>query len=267
MFYMREEIEGKLRVLQIEAKETRKRKGLFLLIAITIIALCILALFYYPQFGLLFIVAVVGGIFVLDGMNTLFHPLKEEFQAFQNFAHAIELLEKSKDEVVYEEVYRRIKTAYEILKQIDLSELGWYDWSNDVFEQFLDNLKLIILPAVAEGSIKTEHLEDIALALYETDPATLNAVNDKIESEFTYIKKLAGERKITTFGRKVKQSIIGKVLLSLAFGYFFILTASLIYVVLTQQDFMTFARERPDILLTGGLLASGITSVTIWKIR
>lgn len=34
---------------------------------------------------------------------------------------------------------------------------------------------------------------------------------------------------------------------------------SLIYVLATQQDFMVFAKDRPDVVLIGGLVASGIT--------
>jgi hypothetical protein len=229
-----------------------------------IIALCILVPLYYPQFGILIIVALIGGIYVLDGIGALYQPLKPEFHAFQKFARAIGILEKSKEDIAYEEAFRCLNKAHQTLKSVELNELGWYDWSNEVYKQFLDNLKLIILPAVVEGPIKIEHLEDIALALYVTDPIILNTINDKVESEPTYKKRVARERKIVSFVKKFRESTYGRILGSLVLGYGLVLLISLIYVIGTQQDFMVFARENPEIIVLGGLATSGIVG---WKIK
>lgn len=260
---MRAKIKEGRGALHLEAKKARKKKALRLFIAIAIIVLCIWVVLSYPQTGILIFVAIIGGIYVLDAINILYQPLKSEFYAFQKIVEAIEILEESKEDIFYEEAFRCINKAYKILKSIELKEeFGLYDWSNEVFRAFLDNLKLIVLPAITEGSIISEHLEDIALAIYETDPILLNSVNGKIEGEKSYPKGEAGERKIVSFAKKFQENQYGKILISLGFGFGLVLIISLIYVMATQQDFIVFARGNPETIILGGL---GISGIAVWK--
>ena len=268
---MRKEIEEKLTILQIEVKDIRRKTARNVGIVLGIIAVFYI-LYYYSQLTAIFVINVLiilfGGIYIVFyAIPTLYNPLTPEENAFKKIVRAIEILEKSKESIAYKEAHRCLNKAYKILKNIELNDIEWYDETNQILERFFNNLKLIVLPAVVDSYIQMGHLEEIALAVYEADPDKIKAVNERLELEPNYKKSIVREREITTFMRKVKESMIGKVLFSLAFGYGIILTACLIYVVLTQQDFMTFARERPEIVITGGLLASGITSVTIWKIR
>ena len=51
----------------------------------------------------------------------------------------------------------------------------------------------------------------------------------------------------------------GGVIISLCLGYVLILVLSVVYVFATQQNFVVFARGNPDVIIIGGLIASGIT--------
>lgn len=261
---MRAEIKANIATLQLEAKEVRRKKAYRLLIVIASIALSIWFILNYPQFGILIFVPIFGALYIIDAIDTLYHPLKSEFQAFQKIADAIITLEKSKEDIFYEEAYRCVNKAYKILKSIELKEeFGLYDWSNEVFRKFLENLDIIILPAIKQGAIIPEHLESIALAIYETDTKMLELVNSKIEGETSYTRGKPSDRQIVSYVKKIQENKYGKIVISLALGYGLVLTISLIYVVLTQQDFAVFSIENPEIIILGGLAASGVTILKI----
>lgn len=268
---MRKEIESKLKVIQIEAKEARKKKLKHILIIVILDVVLFLIPYYYPQFGFIWVIFVIiflfGGIYVLVAIGTWYQPLKQEFYAFQKIARAIEILEKSKEPIAYEEAYRCLKKAY---KNLDFEIEGlsaWYAKINETLERFHENLQLIVLPATANFKINIGHLEEFALALVSMDSKKIEAVNEMLESTPNYEKIKPPPRKMEKLVKTFRESKIRNILYSLVFGYGLILIACLIYVVFTQQDFMTFARERPEIVIGYGLLASGITSLTIWKIR
>jgi hypothetical protein len=262
---MRAEIKAKVASLQLEAKEVRKENTYCFFVTIAIITLCIWIVLNYPQYGILILVPLFGGIYILELISSLHQPLESEFYAFQKIAKAIETLENSKEDIFYKEAYRCVNKAYKILKSIELkNNFGLYDWSNEVFKKFLNNLRLIVLPAIDKKTIKIEHLEEIAIAIYETDTMLLNSINKKIEKEPDYKESIIRIGEKISVIKKLKESKYGRVLSSLFFGYGLVLVISLIYVFGTQQDFTIFARENPEILVLGGLAASGIA---VWKIK
>jgi len=268
---MRKEIESKLKVIQIEAKEVRKEKLRRILIIVILDIVLFLVPYYYPQFGFIWVIFVIvflfGGIYMLDLVDELYQPLKQEFRAFTKIVRAIEILEKSKEPIAYEEAYRCLKKAYEIL-DFEITGLSeWYTKINETLERLRENLQLIVLPATANSKINVGHLEEFALALVSMDSKKIEAVNEILELAPNYEKIKPPPRKMEQFVKTFRESKVRNILYSLVFGYGFILIVCLIYVFFTQQDFMIFARERPEIVITGGLLASGITSVTIWKIK
>jgi len=122
-------------------------------------------------------------------------------------------------------------------------------------------LKLIVLPTVKDGAIKPEHLEDIALAVYETDTKMLEIVNEKIEKETSYTKKESDESEIVTLVKRFQENKYGNILFSLLLGYGLVLATSLIYVVLTQQDFIVFSKENPEIIILGGACGFGCNRI------
>ena len=268
---MRKEIEEKLAILKIEVKEARKKKLKHILIIVILDVVLFLIPYYYPQFGFIwvifFVVFLFGGIVVLGSIFLLYQPLKQEFYAFQKIARAIEVLEKSKEPIAYEEALRCLKKANKIL-DFKIERLpAWYAKINETLERFRENLQLIVLPATANFKINIGDLEEFALALVSMDTKKIEAVNEMLELAPNYEKIKPLPRKMEKLVKTFQESKIKNILYSLIFGYGFILMACLIYVVFTQQDFMTFARERPEIVIGYGLLASGITSLTIWKIR
>jgi len=265
---MRKEIEKRLLGLQIEAREARRKHTRNILIIVILAIVFYVFWYYYPQLYFLRVVlvftVVLGGIGVFGSILLLLQPLAEEFHAFQKIARAIQILEKSQEEIAYEEAYRCLKHAYKTLKGIKLDSLVWYKEANENLEGFLENLELIVLPAISTSNIKTEHLEEIALAVISEKPLKIEEVNKTLESESSYEKQKPPPRKMEIFSRKFRESIIGKALISLALGYGLILIICVIYVVATEQNFMVFARERPDIVVLGGL---GITGITFWKTK
>ena len=221
---MREEIEKALLRLKIEGKETRKEKGRNILIIIIVAVLLYLILHFYPQLNQLWIIEILivglGGVYIIfEAIPTLYQPLKEEFYAFKKIALAIEMLEKSNEPIAYEEAYRCVKRAQGMLGKIDLAELDWYEKINQTINQFRENLQSIVLPTIAKSSMKKEHLEEIALALYSMNPAEIEAVNDTLDAESTYTRIPSPPTKIKIFVRRLQQSTVRHILIIVGCGF------------------------------------------------
>lgn len=141
-------------------------------------------------------------------------------------------------------------------------------------ERLEENLETIILPRITqqrdiEKMIRL--LRSVAVPFSEVlKPISLEDItnmNEQIEQYRTRGVTVAIESKLApkeTVMRKIRESTIGRGIGCLALGYGLVLLICGLYVFGTRQDFMTFARERPDIVILGGLLASGIT---FWKTR
>jgi len=266
---MRKEIEGALKRLEIEGKETRKRTARNILVIAILATIFYLIPYFYPQLILLLVVeafiGIIGGFYVgFYAISALYQPLSLRFHAFRRIARAIQTLEKSTEPIAYEEAYRCLKHGHKILTTMELGSLEWYSKINETLDRFLDNLESIVLPAVASSSIKIEHLEEIALALYGVNLSEIEEVNRVLESEASYKASKPPPRKTEIFARKLRESTIGKLLYSLGLGYGFVLVLCVIYVFATQQDFMIFARENPEIVVLGGL---GISGMAFWKTK
>lgn len=267
---MQEEIKKALLRLEIEGKGVQRGKPRNILIIVIFAIFSYLVPYFYPQFSGLFIIdifiIIFGGVYIINAIQVLYQPFifKPEFHAFQEIARAIKILEESSEPIAYEEAYRCLNKAYKTLKKINLDYLEWYEKINQALNRFLENLQLIVLPAIANSNIKTEHLEEIALAVLSVDSSKTEAINTTLESEPSYKKYEPPPRKIEIFKRRFRESTIGNILYSLALGYGLVLAICLIYVVTTQQDFMIFARENPEIVVLGGLVGSGLT---FWKTK
>lgn len=265
--FMQQEIEKALLRLKIEARDVRKRMVLYISIFSILVAFCFLVPYFYPKLSALetlgIFILLFGGLYVLNEViPTLHKPLAIEDNTFKKIANIIQILEKSNEPIAYRESYRRFKDAHKTFTEEKLSRIKWYRETNEVLDQFRENLELIVLPAISDSSIKIEHLEEIALAIYHENPEGIKAINKTLES--SYKKHPKPPRKIETYMRRFRESVIGKLLYSLALGYGVVLIICLIYVVATQQNFMIFARENPEIVVLGGLFASGIT---FWKTK
>lgn len=266
---MRKEFETALLELRIEGRELRKQKARNILTIVILAIVFYLIPYFFPQlsqiFALFVVTAVLGGMYILfQAIPSLYQPFRSELYAFKKIVRAIETLEKSSEPIAYEEAHRFLKHALKILKEIELDNLDWYDEINQTLNRFLENLQLILLPAIAKSNIKKEHSEEIALALYSENPSKIQAVNKTLESEPSYKKAKPQPRKIEMFTKKFRESTIGKLLYSLALGYGLVLIVCIIYVVATAQDFMIFARENPEIVVLGGIIVSGIT---FWRTK
>lgn len=254
---MKREIEKALVRLEIEGRETRKTKARNILVIVAVAVLLYLIQFVYPQYSALLVIdallVLFGGFYtIIDAIPSIYQPLKPEFHAFKEIARAIRLIYQSSDPIAYKEAYRCLRHAHEILTNISLDHLEWYNETNETLERFLENLQSIVLPAITNSNIKKEHLEEIAIALYSIDPSKITEVNKTLEAETNYQKSGPSQTKVEAFTKKLRETTVGNIAYSLALGYSLILGICIIYVAATGQDFMTFVKERPDIIIGGG---------------
>lgn len=186
------EIEKRLVKLKIEAKEIRRNTastiGLVVLLAIAFFVLYYFSLHYAILLAIDILIIIIGGVgIIFVGLPNLVYPLRKEYRAFQKIADAAQVLEKSKEPAAYREALRDVTSAYNILNSLELAKsVDWYKKTNEILDKLLKNLEKIVLPAVRESVIVTEHLEELALAVYSLDPAQIDAVNKTLESESTY---------------------------------------------------------------------------------
>jgi hypothetical protein len=264
---MKNDIEKALLRLDIESREIRKSKELNLGMTIAVSILLFLVIYFVPALFLLVLVEALliflGGIAaVIDWIPSILRPLEPEFRAFKSITRAVDLLKKSDDDLAYKEAYRHVKHAYGILKSMALYEKGWYKEINRIVDQFVENFQLYILPAIADSTIMAKDLEDIAMAIYSLKPSKIATANEMIEK--TYEKGEPPQTVLEIFTKKLRETTVGNVAYSLALGYGLILGICMIYVALTGQDFMAFVKERPDVVILGGGVFSGLT---FWKTK
>jgi hypothetical protein len=77
--------------------------------------------------------------------------------------------------------------------------------------------------------------------------------------EKTYEKGGPPQTITETFNKKLRETTFGSVIYSLVLGYGLILIICMIYIEVTGQDFMTFLKERPEVVILGGGVFSGLT--------
>jgi hypothetical protein len=261
-------IKEKLMELQIEAKNTRKNTARNILVIVVLVGIFLAVGYYYPQLSALFtiglLVAIFGGVYIVFlGIPTLYQPLEPEQRAFKKIAKAVEVLGTSDKPLAYEEAYNNVNDACKILNEVKLSKgIGWYKEVNRTFEHLLKILQTTVLPAIKDNLMKEKHLAEIALAIVSMNQRKVREVNKKLV--LNYEKAEPEPSKVETFLTAIRQSTIGKVLGSLMLGYGLVLVVCFLYALGTGQDFMTFLKDRPDIVILGGLIASGIT---FWKTK
>jgi hypothetical protein len=209
-------------------------------------------------------ISIIPGFLFIAYTSLYIRPYSPEEIAFKSIVNAVEMLSKSNQPMAYDEAYQCLEKAYQTVRKIRLSELGWYSKTNEPFKRFLENLELVVIPATAKASIRTQHLEEIALAVYSQDPSKIDAINKILENEPSYKKEEKPPKKRGISLKAFIESGIGRPLVSLCLGYGLVLIICLFYALATLQDFLVFARERPDIIIVGGLIASGIT---FWRTK
>jgi hypothetical protein len=244
-----------LKRLRIEARKIRKRTAYRILGFVALTTILILIGDFNPQlnalFAIGFLVGLIGAFYtVFFGISKLIYPLQPEQRAFKKIAEATDLLEASN-----EEAHDKVKDARRILDDRYLTQIEWYVETNSIFTRLLENIQLIVLPAIEESKIKKEDLEKTALAIASMNPSKAKEVNDLLEKNYSK----ANPESSTAFLTEIRQSTIGRILFSLISGYGLILVVCSFYVLGTDQNFVTFLKDRPEIVIIGGLMASGIT--------
>jgi len=263
---MQSEIEGEFLKAKKEARDVRRRKGTYIII----ICLLIVLFFIIPYswgpsltglYAIEVIIVFVGGMYIFfSAAPSVFQPLPVEKQAFIQVYNAIEVLRKSKEPIAFQESLKYLEKADRILDAQFLYEKKWYERTNQSLLEFRGNLTYLIIPSTEKFKIKVEHLEEIALALSKMDPERIKEINQKLESEPTYVKiQPQLQKPLMTI---LRESKIAKIGYSLSLGYVLIVVICVIYVTVTGQDFSTFVKNNPTIVILGGL---GLSGLTFWK--
>jgi hypothetical protein len=258
--------------LEIEAKETRKKTVRNILIIVLLSVIFYLIPYDIPQLSAMILVdvliVILGGIWIaFSAISTLIQPLDNESYAFKEVTKAWITLEKSDDPIAYEEAYRCFKRAYITLSNLSLDELEWYKDTNFTLKRFFENMQLIVLPAIKNSKIKKEHLEQIALALHNTNVLKMATVNQMFEEEVehgNYAKSAPPPKTMELLLKTFRESTIGRLIVSLIVGFGLVLIVCFIYSIGTQQDFITFAKDNPSIIILGGF---GVSGATFWKTK
>jgi hypothetical protein len=261
---MRKEIPSVLTALDIQERDIRKEKGLKISFVLILAVIFFIVPFFDTQlnalFGLDVLIIIFGGLYLLYAIPIFIHPLEIQYRAFKNIAHAVKYIEDSNTSAAYREAYKYTKKACDILEKPNYSNLGWYAGVNQTLGNFFQNMRLIVLPAIANATIKKEHLEDIAIALANANPSAIDKVNETLVAEQTY-SKLTPEKPQdlgVLFRKFMLESKIGMISTSLVLGYFLILVICLFFTAILGMDFALFARTNPAIIIGGGLTISGI---------
>jgi hypothetical protein len=187
----------------------------------------------------------------------LYRPLDLEQYAFREVAKAIDVLDVSN-----EEAYNYIEKACDTLKERTLRRVGWYKEANETVSRFLENLQLIVLPAIHDSKMAKEHLQAIALTIASMNIAETKTMNEMLESNYEKAKPKA--KAIHTLLTTIRTTIMWKILVSLASGYVLILAICFLYAIGTSQNFMTFLKDQPAIVILGGL---GVSGITFWRTK
>ena len=255
---LNEDVQTKLVNLEIEAKQTRKKRASYILIIVALTGLFYWGYVYSGNgiFALLAVFAgLLGGMYIaFSAIPTLFQPLCHEDFAFKKIAKAIELLKKSKSStLVFEEASHYIRSAYEELENVDLDELEWYENINIIFKQFTNNLRLLV-PEVAQGKISAEDLEKVALALSSRDVI-------KLEDAFAKLPLNEEKTKLSNVERLTNFFNTHRILTNTLFVVIVIFSCAFFYYIVT-----VYGGISKDFAF-GGIVAIFVGALTIYFTR
>jgi hypothetical protein len=262
---MQSQIQGELLQAKKEAKEIRVRKSLHIFIIVGLSVLFFIIPYFSPPANGLYVIDVFvvlfGGMYVLLGaLPSVYQPLSKEKQAFVQIFKAIDVLNKSKEPIAYEAALKYLEKADMILDSQLTVPFKWYEKINQSLFEFRGNLKYVLLPSTQGFKIKTEHLEEIALALVRESPEEIAAINQKIRNEPSYVRVTPQPQK--SLIALLKENKLTKIGYSLGLGYILIIVICLIFTLSTGQDFSNFVRANPAIVIGGGL---GLSGLTFWR--
>ncbi len=263
---MQEEISNALAEIEIAVKNARRHTkktavttGVIVIPYVVLTAwigltypILLSAWFVFSFFPMLFAL-----LYFVGSLYYYIWPYSSELSAFRKIANVGEILSRQNKSLAYEEAYQCSVEAFRIFRKINLSDLVWYKETTDALARFKDNFELIVLPAIVGHRMKKEHMEQVALAIYSQDISRIKETNALLESSYERGKRPQKEPAFSV--KAISKSKAGSFLISLCLSFGLVLALCLIYVFLTQQDFVSFAKDRPDIIILGGLIVSGIT--------
>ena len=270
---MREDVEKALADIEISNKRFRRHLRISILkcgiVFFTLVSLAIIVFVFAPSTssGVFTIMAIVGSmpcLFFFAGLYSYIQPDLLEETVYRKITDAIRILEKSRDPMACEEANICLKKALRLLRKRELSKLTWYNGTNKIITQFLDNFELVVLPMSLAAKIKQEHLEDIGLAVFYQEPVRLETTNKSLEEEPSYKRNERSPPKQKPIFTTLSESQIVRVIVSLVLGYGLIFAICIVFAIVTQQDIIGFMKGHPEIVILGGLGAAGIT---FWKTK
>jgi len=270
---MRKEIQNKLFTLAVAAKKTRRQKT-FNVVIIVLLALFLYLLIYkYGDIPIVIIpfalVLVFGGLYIfLIALPSLYQPLTKEDYAFREIAKAITILEELDSPMAYEEASHRIQSANNFLENITLYEPEWYARVNTTLARFIENMKLIVYPAVTKSKIKKQDLEEIAIALASADSSEIEKVNLKLETEPAYGKIKPPPQITEVFMKKFKENKPFRFIVANILSFFVVLVPLWFHSILFQTNLVdSFSNTTNFLAVLAIVIALGIGIYEVTKKR
>ena len=264
---MQAQLEGKRFSIEL-AKKARRKRGAWLILAFGfLIGTFFINKYYFKNSTITEYNAILIAFSILSlifGLIQIFDPLNYDEKAFCKIIEAAELVEKSITNPDFRKLaYQKLNKASGYLESIDKGDGAWYSNIKEIENRFIKNLKNRVAPAVLEGELSYTNLENIALVFTDSDVNRMESINQSLEKQIEErkIPQVSNISIITTFFN----TKLGKITASLLIGYILITFFSLMFVLLTNQDFKLFITNNPSIILIGGTTLSGIISAFMLK--
>jgi len=128
---------------------------------------------------------------------------------------------------------------------------SWYSDLRRVEDSFVENLKYHAVPALQNGQMTTHQLEHIALAFVEKNTEQMKLANEIME-KFEEIKI---KSQYLNYFNLFYRNKIGKLLLSIIFGFTLVFSLLWIHASFTNQNFSEYIAN-PTLIITSGLAGS-----------
>ncbi len=250
----------------------RRRYAKKLVIDIIPFALDVIAIYaeetyhYFPPiptllltFGLvpfLLIALLYGG----RNLGRIIDPLDPVEKAFENLYTALDYNDPEPGEKygsrTQEHIHKLMKSVSYHLSEAETPDVLTLREVNDLVGKTRDLIYGRLVPASRTGELTPDIMRQLAKFLAKPSINGQRQLNSEIEHSYK-----EGEKEGIPIGDRISRfykSRMGQIAQSLIFGFGVSVFASVIYAFLTSQDFFTFAKDNPAVVLGG---AFGLTGV------
>lgn len=275
---LRPEIELKYKGYRQRKTRSNRIKYCFVGLIISLFAAPMLILAFVPSFysSIFTPLAGFGAIFLFIIYTRMIPVEFTETEIFARIYKTLENLELYLSEQANFYLKRAVKNFHAAVNELDNLTIGHRSYPSIVRRevgesifQLHDSLRKRILPLIISGDpseikIAFQQLEELALLLCEPKLERFQAYNKSLES--IEEKEIEEMPKIRIFYR-IFESRLGRLLSSLAIGYFFVAAISVGYCYFVGLGFVAFLYTNPSIIILGGATLSTLVGTVLFMRR